>query len=458
MPRRAQETKFLQLLFQDHYRANPENIDLPSEVHAREFGMESWAYTWRCIERNERDESGSTIRKGCGRSGNSFIRISKCPNCGSSDIHVNNWTRHHGYRTGEALVKELARSAPHSVYHSAAFYKIPVARHMDEKEWQGAELVFDIDADHLNSPCADEHDTWRCNNPECGETGSGRSPKTGCPKCKGMSFSSRKWICDKCLDDAKKTLLKVYDEFLVSDLGINPELIQLNYSGHRGYHIRVRDPRVYKLDSKARIEIVHFITGMGFDSTKAVVTDGSIPRVSPQSFPGWAGKTADAMVEFIRNIDTYLGTEQWVKRLKKNRTAAIKGLQREPPIITTVPGIGVKSWQEIAAKSTIAFGGEIDVPVTHDIHRVIRLIGSLNGKTGFLVSELTRDETDDFDPFGDALAFGEGALKLRVAGGQVKVPKFRVGDDVYGPYGDEVVEFPMPAAVFLLCKGVATIE
>jgi len=307
MPRRAQETKFLQLLFQGHYRANPENVDIPSKVHAREFGMESWAYTWRCFERIERDESGSTIRKGCGRSGNSFVRVSKCPNCGSSDIQVNNWTRHHGFRTADALAKELATLAPHSVYHSAAFYKIPVARHMDEKEWQGAELVFDIDADHLNSPCADEHDSWRCNNPECGETGSGQSPKAGCPKCKGMSFSSRKWICDRCLDDAKKTLLKV-------------------------------------------------------------------------------------------------------------------------------------------------------VPVTHDIHRVIRLIGSLNGKTGFLVSELTRDETDDFDPFGDALAFDEGALKLRVAGGQVKVPRFRIGDDAYGPYGDEVVELPMSAAVFLLCKGVATIE
>ncbi|MCK4739950.1 MAG: hypothetical protein KAT22_00235 [Candidatus Thorarchaeota archaeon] len=329
---------------------------------------------------------------------------------------------------------------------------------MDEKEWQGAELVFDIDADHLNSPCSEEHDAWRCNNPECGETGSGRSPKTGCPKCKGMSFSSRKWICDKCLDDAKKTLLKVYDDFLIHDLGINPELIQLNYSGHRGYHIRVRDPRVYKLGSNARVEIVHFITGMGFDSTKAVVTVGRTPQVSPQSFPGWTGKIAHAMVEFIRNIDTYHGTEQWVKLLKKNRTAAIKGLQREPPIITTVPGIGVKSWQEIAAKSTIAFGGEIDVPVTHDIHRVIRLIGSLNGKTGFLVSEITRDETDDFDPFGDALAFDEGALKLRVTGGQVRVPRFRIGDDAYGPYGDEVVELPMSAAVFLLCKGVATIE
>ena len=87
--------------------------------------------------------------------------------------------------------------------------------------------------------------------------------------------------------------------------------------------------------------------------------------------------------------------------------------------------------------------------MTHDIHRVIRLIGSLSGKTGFTVKELTRDTIEDFDPFGDALAFTEGALKVVVPNRGIEVPKFTVDGELYGPYNDERVEVPLAAAIFL---------
>jgi DNA primase small subunit len=122
-----------------------------------------------------------------------------------------------------------------------------------------------------------------------------------------------------------------------------------------------------------------------------------------------------------------------------------------------VKGVGDKFWQEIAIKAVESFGGEIDLPVTHDIGRVIRLIGSLNGKTGFSVKLLTRDEIDQFDPFSDALAVRNGNLKLRFES-VLPVPKIRIGDDTYGPFHKESVELPMEVAVFMLCKGVATIE
>jgi hypothetical protein len=40
----------------------------------------------------------------------------------------------------------------------------------------------------------------------------------------------------------------------------------------------------------------------------------------------------------------------------------------------------------------------------------------------------------------------------------VEVPRFRIGDAEYGPYNDDLIELPMAAAVFILGKGVATIE
>jgi DNA primase small subunit len=88
---------------------------------------------------------------------------------------------------------------------------------------------------------------------------------------------------------------------------------------------------------------------------------------------------------------------------------------------------------------------------------VIRLIGSINGKTGFNVTPLTRDELDDFNPFADAIVFNEGELKVRVISGPIPIQKFRIDDTSYGPYLDEEIELPMAAAMFLLCKEVATI-
>ncbi|MPN32544.1 hypothetical protein SDC9_180023 [bioreactor metagenome] len=47
--------------------------------------------------------------------------------------------------------------------------------------------------------------------------------------------------------------------------------------------------------------------------------------------------------------------------------------------------------------------GEVDEPVTADIKRLIRLPGSLHGKTGLRVVPLSRTELDDFDPLTDAV-------------------------------------------------------
>ncbi|NHI84166.1 MAG: hypothetical protein EAX81_07690 [Candidatus Thorarchaeota archaeon] len=475
MSYQAEETrsKFLRLMFHEYYRKHRDTIDQPDKIHTREFGIESWDYTWRCPERTEIDDSGIKIKQGCGSQGISFARIVKCPKCGSKGLQVNNWKRHVGFRTQKALIDELVMSAAHSVYHSAAFYKIPVARTMDEKEWQGAELVFDIDADHLSSPCSKEHDAWKCNTAGCTESGMGAPPIEGCPKCGETNFSSRKWLCEKCLDDAKQSTLRVYDKFIVEDFGLDPELIQLNYSGHRGYHIRVKDPRVFKLDSRGRVEIVHYITGTGFrivptkdDSLQnrhrviIIARDMPLPTKELDQFnvPGWGNRVADAMVEFIRSIELYSGDERWAKPLRTHREEALKGLLRTPPVLSAnVKGVGEKSWQEIAVRAVEAFGGEIDAPVTHDIHRIIRLIGSLNGKTGFSVTSLTRDTISEFNPLRDSIAITGETLKVVFPEKGLMVPKIRIGDEIYGPYHDETVELPMAAAVFMLCKGVAKI-
>src|SRR5881628_4137548 len=57
--------------------------------------------------------------------------------------------RHQSFKSGEGLRDFLARRTPMHVYYSSAYYETPGAPTMEEKGWLGADLVFDLDADHL---------------------------------------------------------------------------------------------------------------------------------------------------------------------------------------------------------------------------------------------------------------------------------------------------------------------
>jgi DNA primase small subunit len=90
---------------------------------------------------------------------------------------------------------------------------------------------------------------------------------------------------------------------------------------------------------------------------------------------------------------------------------------------------------------------EIDTVVTTDIHRLIRLPETLNGKTGLRAMAVSN--LDAFDPFQDPIAF-EGETTVRVT----EAPAFRMGKTTYGPYTNEQVTLPAEAAMLLICKGV----
>jgi len=55
----------------------------------------------------------------------------------------------------------------------------------------------------------------------------------------------------------------------------------------------------------------------------------------------------------------------------------------------------IKIMQEDKARM---ISGEVDKPVTPDIKRLIRLPGSVHGKTGLKVTPITRDELTDYNP------------------------------------------------------------
>ncbi len=87
--------------------------------------------------------------------------------------------RHRSVTNLNGLRNLLCEVKPSDVYHSCAYYENPEAD-MDKKGWLGADLVFDIDADHIPTSCDKVHDEWTCS--KCGFSGKGVTPEI-CPAC-----------------------------------------------------------------------------------------------------------------------------------------------------------------------------------------------------------------------------------------------------------------------------------
>src|SRR2546429_8747713 len=90
---------------------------------------------------------------------------------------------------------------------------------------------------------------------------------------------------------------------------------------------------------------------------------------------------------------------------------------------------------------------KIDTVVTTDVHRLIRLPGTLNGHTGLLTMQVPRERLDEFDPFRDSLAV-QGGMRIRVKDS----PRFQLAERQFGPYLNEEGELPSYAAMLPLCK------
>ncbi len=364
--------------------------------------------------------------------------------------------RHLGFENDDQLRTFLIREVPSDVFYSAAYYNQPSMPKMPMKGWEGCDLIFDIDADHIETSCKDKHDRWKCQ--VCGEFGKGGKPEN-CPKCGKSKFEEVNWLCDICLEAAKLEAIKLVEDFLFPDFGIHKKEITVCFSGHRGYHIHVESDIVKEINSQARREIIDYIKGNGINPEFHGLQEVGRERliIGPATDgKGWSGRIARYVIKFISELD-----ENQVQRedkslrkklltLVKEKQKVVTNLSRHPPLWDTMRNIDINLWHLIAERAINMAKGEIDEPVTSDIRRLIRLPTSLNGKTGFEVKPLKLNELAEFDPFSESQVF-QGQLTIHI----IDVPTFRIGEEIFGPYTDEKVELPLAAAVFLLCKGVA---
>jgi DNA primase small subunit len=356
--------------------------------------------------------------------------------------------RHKSFKQIDELREFLQNSVPSDAYYSCAYYESPEAE-MDKKGWIGADLIFDIDADHIPTSCNKIHDEWICGG--CGFSGKGILPEK-CPVCGGEKFNSKTWPCEICLASAKDETMKLLD-MLTEDFGFSANEIHIFFSGHRGYHISVGCEAVMMLDSIARKEIVDYVSGLGLD-----ISSYDLTRKELASNHGWFKRLNQGIPNFIinakdedlRNIGLKKNVIDALSRNRNSISSSLLGTGKQAP---SVRGVGPDSWKKIAEHVAKLQSAKIDTVVTTDIHRLIRLTDTLHGKTGFLKIEFPVSTIDSFDPFKDAIAFKEGTATVNVS----NAPEFRLGEEMFGPYRDKKVELPTAAALLLICKGRAEV-
>jgi DNA primase small subunit len=369
--------------------------------------------------------------------------------------------RHKAFQEFGAFTDSLLSLTPSDVYYSTAYYKHPDLE-MDQKGWRGSDVVFDVDADHIDTPCKETHDMWICN--KCKETRRGKPP-VNCPRCGGEKIEEKAWLCDRCLIAAKEEVLKLV-EFLVEDFGIKSNEMHLFFSGHRGYHLHLISDNLTVLDDIQRKEIVDYVISMGLDPAEQGlyqdIFDNKHPIIVGPDLtdPGWRGRLARGVYQILTEWD-----QKQLVDLGFTRGAATQILSEREMIKTEWSKkmlwssfqdkwrINENVWRNIVEKamSLVALPAKIDTVVTTDIHRLIRMPGTLNGKTGFKATTVELERVEEFDPFYEPMVF-EGTQKVQVT----EAPEVRMRDQRFGPFVDETAELPLAVAILLVAKGVAS--
>ncbi len=355
--------------------------------------------------------------------------------------------RHKSFQSARELEYFLQANVPSDVYYSSALYDQPGATEMNAKGWTGADLIFDIDADHIPTPCDRIHDEWTCE--KCRFTGKGISPES-CPVCGGEKFGEQTWLCEVCLDAAKSETVKLLD-MLINDFGVAEESIHVFFSGHRGYHVHVTDETVRQMDTLARKEIVDYVRALGFDRILQRVDEDNAWTLNMED-RGWRGRIAKGIDAFLRDAKPQdyasIGLEKKIANIiDNNKEWLLKKLERGTNS-KKLKGLGPETWRKILEHTLERMAAHVDTVVTTDIHRLIRLTGTLHNKTGLKKVELPASAIDSFDPLTSTIAFKEGTTTVCVS----KAPRFRLGNETYGPYNDEKVKLPTAAALLLICK------
>jgi len=352
--------------------------------------------------------------------------------------------RHMGFNSPGDLHRFMMGQVPSHSYYSTSYYRKPNAPTMDEKGWMGAELIFDLDADHLEG-------------------------------AENMTYA-------EMLMEIRSQMIHLVDVFLMDNLGFQEDQIHITFSGGRGYHAHVRTPDIMGLGTAERRELVDFITGSGLNidwifpynrvATSQVATGGGMRTniakdrlIPPEDSGGWKLMMRHALMDVVNDFcdGDVKGIKKEYPSIKGSGNDTIANARDE--LIKTRPMLFEKNTMAVLSKPTQnilikimkeemapRLSGEVDEPVTADIKRLIRLPGSVHGKSGLRVTPITREQLTDFDPLQMAVpdVYSDDEVKITMR----RDTKLDMKGQHFDLSGETTV--PEYAAIFLIGRKMAT--
>ena len=352
--------------------------------------------------------------------------------------------RHKSFSDIKSVRQFLCERPQHSCFYSTAYWKKPHELKMADKDWLGADLIFDLDGDHL-------------------------------PGVTDKDFPAM-------IDVIQEQAWSLWNDFLEPDFGFKQEYLQVTFSGHRGFHLHYRDPKYFHLDSESRRELVSHIRGEGVEVSD-LLNRSAMPNAS-----GWAKRVAKGVTSVVDDLDRiYNGDNKLLNTITAGLQEmmdreGVKGLRGKSSIeklselmqsdnrrnrvlsgrLAVLNNYAVLFQNLIKADSSVVLGnaGETDEVVTIDTRRQIRWPGSLHGKSGLRVTEfpLSRLDPDGTNPF-DCLSEGIALSRQNKVTVEVIVEDsiVRFDDKLYQPSLGDVIELHEAGATFLVLKGWARI-
>lgn len=330
--------------------------------------------------------------------------------------------RHKAFGSAGELKDYITNLVPAHIYHSAAYYMYPAAGTMNEKRWQGADLIFDLDADHL--------------------------------PVKAGSYAGM-------LENVKKETIKLLG-FLTDDFGFTEKHISIVFSGGRGYHVHVREPKLMALGSAERREIVDYVAGTTMDTEHVFIEQGrGRLDLAKESAGGWKTRLNRYLVDYFTALSASDSTAALseLKHFKIPRKKALDLLEKlknpehigllrkgNADLLRSLPAFR----EALVAQAITEIGAKVDEPVTSDVKRLIRMPLSLHGGSGLRVTPLAPDELSGFDPLSDAAVFSDRHVDVTAAKPallEMKGNSFTVKEGIN--------TLPEYAAVYLMCRGAA---
>ncbi|MCL4326276.1 MAG: DNA primase catalytic subunit PriS [Candidatus Thermoplasmatota archaeon] len=322
----------------------------------------------------------------------------------------------------DELHRYIMDKLPAAIFYSTAHYRIDKV--YEQKEWMKADLIFDLDADHL-------------------------------PGAESMSYA-------EMLDRIKIEFYDLVKGILIDDFRVDEKNILITFSGNRGYHAHIHSDAFQNLDARSRRSIT---TYLGLSK----ITVEQYNRIGNNGMKKRIDSVLKRLYEDIGNGKTVYNLEpEIIKKLqekiklieKKNRSKA-RGSNGYELLKELLNSMKIPDVDQMAILNTLIKNSmdlsviHIDAPVTGDIKRLIRMPLSLHPKSGFVVKKMDLNSFEKFTPTKDAIhkGFTGSSISARV----LENTTYTLNDKVFDLKKGALIELPEYAALFFACRNYISI-